>query len=56
MSNSSYRIRTEPYSADQQIKIQLDQHYDQLNILSLTVPIFLKLQMSLLILLLNKIN
>ena len=37
MSNLSYRIRTEPYSADQQIKINLDQHYDQLNILSLTL-------------------
>lgn len=37
MSNLSYRIRTEPYSSDQQIKIKLDQHYDQFNILSLTL-------------------
>ncbi len=37
MNNKSYRIRTEPYSGDQQIKIKLDQHYDQLDVLSLTL-------------------
>lgn len=37
MSNSSYRIRTESYSGDQHIKVKLDQHYDQFNILSLTL-------------------
>ena len=37
MSNRSYRIRTEAYSSDQQIKIKFDQHYDQLNVLSLTI-------------------
>lgn len=37
MGNKSYRIRTDATTSDQQIKIKLDQHYDQLNVLSLTI-------------------
>lgn len=37
MANRSYRIRTDAYATDKQINVKLDQHYDQFNVLSLTI-------------------